>query len=67
MGAQKPEISPGLGLYVEPSMHAIEHSESIHDRNFQAGWRSEAVAWLRTYAFRQIKRFSHAKDKDAIL
>jgi hypothetical protein len=25
------------------------------------------VEWLRTYAFRQFKRFSHAKDKDAIL
>jgi hypothetical protein len=25
------------------------------------------MEWVRTYAFRQIKRFSHAKDKDAVL
>jgi hypothetical protein len=45
----------------------MEYSESVHDRHPQTGWTSEAVGWLRTYAFRQIKRFSHAKDKDAIL
>jgi hypothetical protein len=45
----------------------MEYSESIHDRNPQAGWTIEAVEWLRTYAFSQIKHFSHVKDKDAIL
>jgi hypothetical protein len=45
----------------------MEYYESVHDRNPKAGWTSEAVEWLRTYAFRQIKRFSHTKDKDAIL
>jgi hypothetical protein len=45
----------------------MEYSESVHDRNFQAGWTSKAVDWLRTHAFRQIKGFSHARDKDAIL
>jgi hypothetical protein len=67
MGTQKPEIPPGLGLHIQPSTHAMEYSESVHDRNPQAGWTIEAVEWLRIYAFRQIKRFSHAKDKDAIL
>jgi hypothetical protein len=45
----------------------MEYSESVHDRNPQAGWTIVAVEWLETYAFSQIKRFSHAKDKDAIL
>jgi hypothetical protein len=67
MGAQKPEILPGLGLHVQPSTYAMEYSENVHDRNPQAGWKIEAVEWLRRYVFRQIKRFSHAKDKDAIL
>jgi hypothetical protein len=67
MEAQKPEIPPGLGLHVQPSTHAMEYSESVHDRNPLAGWISEAVQWLRIYAFRQIRRFPHAKNKDAIL
>jgi hypothetical protein len=67
MGAQKPEIPLGLGLHVQPSTHAREYSESVHDRNPQAGWTSEAVEWLRPYAFLQIKSFSHAKDKGATL
>jgi hypothetical protein len=67
MGAQKPEIPPGPDLRVQPSTHAMEYSESVHDRNHQAGWTIEAVEWLRTYPFRKIKCFSHAKDKDAVL
>jgi hypothetical protein len=67
MGAQKPEIPPGLGLHVQPSTHAMEYSESVHDCNPQVGWTGEAAEWLRIYALRQIKRFSHAKDRDAIL
>jgi hypothetical protein len=52
MGAQKLEIPPGLSLHVQLSMHTMEYSESVHDRNPQAGWTIEAVEWLRTYTFR---------------
>jgi hypothetical protein len=35
--------SSRTGLAVQPSTHAMEYSESVHHRNPQAGWTSEAV------------------------
>jgi hypothetical protein len=65
-GARKPQIPDDMELQVRPSTHDMQYSETIRDRAGQTGWTTEEVQGLKMLAYRQIKRYSHAKNKEAI-
>jgi hypothetical protein len=65
MGAVKP-VCPRLGLNIRASTDTVAYSETIHQRDRQDG-RQADVKSLEDYAIRQIARFSHTKDKAAVL
>jgi hypothetical protein len=53
-----------MGIQLQASIEMLDYSEIVHDRTDKAVNRD--VPWLKMYAIRQIKRFSHSADKDAI-
>jgi hypothetical protein len=65
MGASKPAV-PEVHMDIQPSTATIQCSEREYDRNPEVGEKGEMRERLRMFAYRQIKRFSHAKRKDAI-
>jgi hypothetical protein len=65
MGAVKPGC-PWLGPNIRASTGTVGYSETIHQRDHQDG-READMKSLKDYAIRQIARFSHTKDKAAVL
>jgi hypothetical protein len=63
MGALKPVTPQGLSLQVHLSTKKLKYSETLHDRGFQEALHPDELKWLKKYAYRQIKRFSHARTK----
>jgi hypothetical protein len=49
---------------LQASIETLNYSERVHDRTGEVMNRD--VLWLKMYAIRQIKRFSHSADNDAI-
>jgi hypothetical protein len=66
MGALKPE-TPETNLQLRTSTTKMEFSETVFARNPQGDRTLEEVEWLTKYAYTQIKRFSHTKDKNGLL
>jgi hypothetical protein len=65
MRAVKPDC-PQRGVNIRASTATVAYSETIHQRVRQVG-RQGDVKSLKDYAIRQIARFSHTKDKAAVL
>jgi hypothetical protein len=60
----KPDIPDGMGIQLHASIETLDYSETVHDRTGEVVNRD--IPWLKMYAPRQIKRFSHSADKDVI-
>jgi hypothetical protein len=67
MGAVKPPIPGTMHLITQTNTHTLVYSETIHERDAQESRRNEHLEWIVAYAGRQIQRFSHCRDKTAIL
>jgi hypothetical protein len=65
MGAVKPGC-PWLGPNIRATTGTVGYSETIHQRDRQDG-RHADVKSLKNCTIRQIARFSHTKDKAAVL
>jgi hypothetical protein len=53
-------------LEVQPSTQVMRSSEAVHDRGGEMESNTGEVKGLKLLAYRQIKRFSHARNKEAI-
>jgi hypothetical protein len=65
MAAVRPGC-PWLGLNIRASTETVAYSETMHQRDRQDGRQAE-VKSLKNSVIRQIARFSHTKDKVAVL
>jgi hypothetical protein len=63
LGATKPDMPTDMTLLVHATTTGMEYSETVHKRNRQPAFE---VPHLKQYAVRQICRFSHSRDKDAV-
>jgi hypothetical protein len=63
LGAAKSDIPTEMNLVVHATTAGMEYSETVHQRN--PPHEIEAPR-LKQYAVRQICRFSHSRDKEAI-
>jgi hypothetical protein len=53
-----------MRVQLQASIETLDYSKTVHDRTSEAVNRD--IPWLKIYARRSIKRFSHSVDKDAI-
>lgn len=65
MGATKPAI-PEFVINTEPSTLRIERSETHHRRDPAIGEDREVRRQFSDFAYRQIRRFSHTKNKEGV-
>jgi hypothetical protein len=65
MGADKPPI-PEFAIHLEPSVMGREASDTHHHRDPAIGDEREIREHFERFACRQIRRFSHAKNKEAV-
>jgi hypothetical protein len=63
LGATKPDIPTDMSLVVDATTAGRKYSETVHQRNRQPAIEAPH---LKQYAVRQICRFSHSRDKEAI-